>query len=247
MTGMDRGPPLHYKTVFETRTFLSFRLREEVLQPLLPPGWTIAPEVSGPDAGCNARFGLSDQLAAADAAGNAVEATRFCPLTVPARKASDTAEVHRIAVAYWSDSCFGEPMRRSDIRDHGRGPARQPDTVEVERGTRRAASGDTVGRQRWHFSSPLREIEAAFEWNAGERIRADEEFWVLVPALGQAYRQYRIEKVEEVVMSRSLGVDRLQRLEYRVTGDPLAALLDGTETLVSVVVQAYGRRAIHLY
>ena len=67
MTERQRGPRQHYKTVYETRTFLSFHVGEEVLRAVLPTGWSLSTDDDGAHRGSNVRFGFSDQLAAANA------------------------------------------------------------------------------------------------------------------------------------------------------------------------------------
>lgn len=248
MTVSHRGQPLHYKTVFETRTFFSFRVREEALQAVLPQGWTAASSQEGPDQGSNVRFGMSDQFAGVDPAGAPVEATRFCPLTVSARKSGQSSpEVYRIAIAYWSNAHFSEPMRRSAIAVAGAGATRTPDVVELEREIRVDRAGEAVGRQRWLFKSPSQEVSAELSWSMAEQVQGKEQFWVMSPAAGEAFREYHIEKVEETVFSGALGINRSRSVNFRAAGPVLTPLFDGSEILVSIVVQPFGRRDIYLY
>ena len=250
MRSDDGSEPQHYKTVYETRTFLSFHVREAALQALLPPGWSIASNPIGADAGANLRFGLSDQFAAVSPNGAPVEVTRFCPITVPTRRTSDAAsQLHRIAIGYWSNARAREPMRQSEVAAIlQEGNIRPPDRVEIESEIRTESTGATMGRQRWLFSSPqAQEIAAEFVWTRGDLVRDTEQFWVMSPAIGQSFRRYQIEKVEDVVFSVPLGIDRRRSMSYRTAGPMLAGLFDGSEKLVSVVVQTFGRREIYLY
>ena len=50
-----------------------------------------------------------------------------------------------------------------------------------------------------------------------------------------------------MLMKRSLAVDRLRSLSLPSCGEALSKLLGGSEMLVSVVVQSFGRREIYLY
>lgn len=246
MTERQRSPRQHYKTVYETRTFLSFQVREEALQAVLPPGWSLAASDDGADRGSNVRFGFSDQLAATDPSGSPMEVTRFCPVTVPARRGGPSELVRRIAIAYWSNARFTEPMRFADL-PKAYTPGRTPDSVETDRELHVGGAGEPRSRQRWLFTNAGQGVSAEIEWSAGHHTRGREEFWVMSPALDNSYRQYVIEKVEEVVMSRPLAVDRLLSLKFRASGKTLSTLFDGSETLVSVVVQSFGRREIYLY
>ena len=246
MTASERGLRQHYKTVYETRTFLSFHVREMALQAALPPGWSLAASDDGADRGSNVRFGLSDQFAATDPCGSPMEVTRFCPVTVPARRGGPGEPVRRIAIAYWSNARFTEPMRLADA-PKAYTPGRTPDSVEIDRELHVGGDSEPRTRQRWLFTNAGQEVSAEIDWSAGHHTRGTEELWVMSPALDDSYRQYVIEKVEEVVMSRPLAVDRLRSLSFRASGKALSTLFDGSETLVSVVVQSFGRREIYLY
>lgn len=242
----QRAPRRHYKTVYETRTFLSFQVGEKALQAALPPGWRLAASEDGADRGSNVRFGFSDQLAAIDPSGSPTDVTRFCPVTVPARRGPLSEPLRRIAIGYWSNARFAEPMRLADV-PKAYDPGRTPDRVEIDREFHAGGAGEPHYRQRWHFANAGQEVSAEIHWTAGQHTRGTEEFWVMSPALDDSYRQYIIEKVEEVVMSRPLAVDRLRTLSFRVSGQAFSTLFDGSETLVSVVVQSMGRREIYLY
>ena len=246
MADLQRASGRHYKTVYETRTFLSFQVRETALQAVLPPGWSLAASEDGADRGSNVRFGFSDQLAAIDPSGSPTDVTRFCPVTVPARRGGLSEPLRRIAIGYWSNARFNEPMRLVDA-PKAYDPGRTPDRVELDRELHVGSAGEPHHRQRWLFANAGQEVSVEIHWNAGPHARGTEEFWVMSPALDDSYRQYLIEKVEEVVMSRPLAVDRIRSFSFRVSGQALSTLFDGSETLVSVVVQSMGRREIYLY
>lgn len=256
-----------YNTVYETRTMLAFRLRHAALEDLLPAGWRIVDVADGPAKGANFRFGLSDQMAAIDAEGRPAEAHRFCPMTVTVIR-DGMSKPQRLAIGGWSTGSDPGRMRHPGASGRASGApdgVRQPDTAEIERSVRIAASGSAQRSETWRFASPRgvaaeqRAVERAFAsmsdetltfsmtWRGGELVRGAEEFRIYSLADPDIYRQYRIEKVEETVLSLPLGIDRTEHVEYEATGPRLSALFDGSEQLINIAVQPFGRREIHLF
>src|SRR5262245_27919508 len=252
-----------FSTVYETRTMMAFRLHEDALLKLLPEGWRVDPVAAGHARGANFRFGLSDQLAAINADGSSAEAHRFCPMTVTAIR-DGMAAPQRMAIGVWSTGSDPGRMRHPDrTQAVPLAPARMPDTAEVERSIRADVAGVVTLKEAWRFSAPAdrappsdptravnslsgETLTLDLAWTRGPLERSMEEFRIYAPSAGDTYRQYRIEQVEEVVFSVSLGVDRTSRRSYRATGPLLSRLFDGTEELVSIAVQPCGRREVYL-
>src|SRR5262249_38668621 len=143
-----------FNTVYETRTMMAFRLREDALLKLLPDGWRLHPDVAGHAKGANFRFGLSDQLAAINADGSPAEAHRFCPMTVTAIR-DGMAAPQRMAIAAWSTGSSPGRMRHPDSTQAAPlAPRRMPDTAEVERSIRADATGVVTLKEAWRFAAP---------------------------------------------------------------------------------------------
>src|SRR5256885_183706 len=48
------------------------------------------------------------------------------------------------------------------------------------------------------------------------------------------YRIYRVDQAADVVRSTATGTDRVQKVSFKVVGQPLTQLFDGTEQLISI-------------
>lgn len=237
-------------TAWEARTILSFRVRENVLQARLA-GWRVLAVAEGHDQGANFRIGLTDQLVVQRADGladDAVEAPpRFATNVVSAiHEATGTAG--RIGIGGISTQLT--PVRYH-LADDTVAAVAQPAAgghATVGRATNVDRSGVVGIAESWELTSGEgRRIAMALTATRGRLERSLEAFRIYPNAPGSdVYRQYHIEKLEDVVYSRSRGIDRRLSWSFAATGPGLDELFDGSEQLVSIACQPYGRREVFL-
>jgi hypothetical protein len=220
--------------VFETRTYLYFKIAEPLAQGALPPGWLSAPVPQGPAKGANLILVLIDRLLATDAAGTPLDpaANRLLVLVVPGRDAA-ARTAGPVVVGGISDADVGAPGA------YGAYNAGKVDLIRQDR--------DGVVDEDWNAEAPN-----------GDRLTLNLSYARGLPALltfdqktysgadPTVYRTYRGDWGVDFVRSDAAGVDRATRLELAASGPLLGRLLDDSQELVSLGVAPWYRRETFL-
>ncbi|TGD96307.1 hypothetical protein [Methylobacterium nonmethylotrophicum] len=220
--------------VAETRTVLTFKVGDEVVQKLLPDGWTLAPIAQGPAKGANLAVVFSERLATVDQDGKAAggeEASVI--LSIPAKNGAESA--FAIIEAY------GDAETAPGFYKAGK-----PATVTAERSLRVANLKGTI-EETWSVAG-----------NGGERISFQIGYERLQPSRaqfdsrnvsavdGRVRRTYRIDQGTVVLVSAANGVDKAKGLTFKATGGLLGRLFDGSHQLVSAVSLPWYSRQLYV-
>ncbi|WP_208642286.1 hypothetical protein [Methylobacterium terrae] len=218
----------------ETRTVLTFKVRDDVVQKLLPEGWTLAPVAQGPAKGANLSIVFAERLATIDQGGKPVggeEATVI--LSVPARNAAETA--FAIVEAY------GDGETAPGFYKVGK-----PAKVTVER-TLRATNLKGSVEETWSVAGEGGEqiaFQIGYERSQPSRVQADSRNVSAVD--GRVRRTYRIDQGLVVLASAPNGVDKARGLTFRASGGLLGKIFDGSQQLVSAVSLPWYSRQLYV-
>ncbi|KMO20301.1 hypothetical protein SQ03_06185 [Methylobacterium platani JCM 14648] len=218
----------------ETRTVLTFKVGDDVVQKLLPEGWTVAPIAQGPAKGANLSIVFAERLATVDPSGKAAggeEATVI--LSVPARKADETAFA---IVAAYSDAATAPGFYKVG----------KPAKVSLERAVRVTNLSGKV-EETWSVAGEAGErIDFRIGYERLQPGRAQFDSRNVSAADGQVRRTYRIDQGLVVLASTPNGVDKTTGLTFRATGGLPGTLFDGSQQLVSAVSLPWYSRQLYV-
>ena len=216
--------------VFETRTYLYFRIAEPLAQSVLPAGWQPAPVPQGPAKGANLILVLIERLLATDAGGKPLDpaSNRLLVVVVPGRDPA-TEAAGPVVIGGISHAAKGAP---GAYRTYVAG------RVELNRSSR-----DGIVDEDWDAEAPN-----------GDRLTLNLSYSRGLPSLlafeqrtysgadPSFYRVYRGDWGVDLVRSNVTGMDRATRLELSGSGPLLGRLLDGSQELVSISAVPWYRR-----
>ena len=216
--------------VWETRTYLYFRIDDTLAQATLPAGWRPVAVPQGPAKGANLILVLIDRLLATDAGDKPVApaTNRLLVAVLPGRDTGSDA-AGPVVVGGISAAAEGAP---GAYRTYAAGK------VEL---TRSARGGEVD--EDWQAESP-----------DGDRLTLGLSYRQGVPTLlgfdqktysgadPGFYRIYRGDWGVDAIRSGPAGVDRVTRLELTAAGPLLGRLLDGAQQLIDVSAVPWYRR-----
>ena len=212
----------------DVRTVLYFKLRDDVVKGMLPQDWEIDPPSAGYAAGANFRATFIDTIAAYDAAGASRAAVCYMHIGIPARK---------------HDSRSRGLMLCTGLSPSGPGPYRTNLTAaaQVERRILHQAHRSTT-EESWQFDGDAASVSLRLGFTRGTVAREEASLHVYSRVAPEFCRIYRYDQCIDVIQAGAADGQRLQQFEFRVTGDPIAHIFDGTEQLISAVsVPSYSR------
>ena len=216
--------------VWETRTYLYFRIDDALAQAVLPAGWRPVTVSQGPAKGANLILVLIDRLLATDAERQplAPATNRLLVAVLPGRDSGSDA-AGPVVVGGISAAAEGAP---GAYRTYAAGK------VELSRSAR-----DGEVDEDWEAEAP-----------DGNRLTLGLSYRQGVPALlgfdqktysgadPGFYRIYRGDWGVDAIRSGPAGVDRVTRLELTAAGPLLGRLLDGAQQLIDVSAVPWYRR-----
>jgi hypothetical protein len=216
----------------DVRTVLAFKASDAAVQRMLPEGWEINPPAIGPAKGANLSLVLLEQISVLDAEGKPTPISRGAVLTVPAKKKGSDSGGSMVVAGLITPS--GAP---------GAYGVYMPAPAVTHR--RQSIDGDGVMtvEESWRFDGPdghAIEVQVAFERAVPARAKTESKTYS--GSKPEFYRIYRVESASDVARSAATGVDRVQKVSYKVTG-PKFAVLDGSEQLIAVTsIPSYSRQ-----
>jgi hypothetical protein len=224
-------------TYGEVRTVLSFKVTDTALQKLVPEGWQSSPASTGPSKGANVSLVLIDGVTTQGPDGKPEESSRTAVLVLPARKTgTDTAAP--MVFAGFASSASNAP-----------GPygVFERAKATVVRNIRTDPDGKSSEDQSWDFSADDNAgISVQLQFVHAPTARTKVESRIYSAKTPEFYRIYRIEQALDIVQSSETGVDRVQKVAFKIKGSSLAALFDGSEKLVSVASLPWYTRQVSL-
>jgi hypothetical protein len=218
----------------ETRTVLTFKVNDDVVQKLLPDGWTLAPIAQGPAKGANLSVVFAERLATVGPDGKAVggeEASVI--LSIPARNNAETA--FAIIEAY-SDAATAPGFYKVG----------KPAKVTLERSLRATNLTGTI-EESWSVAGDGGEritLRLGYERSQPSRVQVDSRN--VSAADARVRRTYRIDQGLVVLASAPNGVDQAKGLTFNATGGLLGRLFDGSQQLVSAVSLPWYSRQLYV-
>lgn len=221
----------------EVRTIVYFRVRELELGRLLPPGWRVVVAPEGPARGANLRITFTETIMALDAAGRpAARPPAFASFVVAAVDERGGVPEPMIVASFVDGPVGTDPGATSAVDVAARS--------EVRRCTTR---GHGAGRMEedWSFVGEDGDhLSLGLGYEPGPLQHARPEF-VIHSAAGPAERRvYRVEQVQDWVMSRPTGLDRTRRLDVVATGTRLSSLFGGGLDVVALATLPWTRREV---
>ena len=219
--------------VYESRTYLYFKVADEAASAALPAGWQAQAVPQGPAKGANLILVLIDRLLATDAANRPVDpaANRLLVVVVPGTDGSGAAGP--VVVGGISAARAGAPGAYGTYR---------AGKVELTRTSRDGTvdedweAEDGQGNRMTLGLSYVQGIPALLTFDQTTYSGAD-------PGLRRIYRgDWGVDPVQSSVT----GVDRATRLELSADGPLLGRLLDGAQELVNVAAVPWYRRETYL-
>jgi hypothetical protein len=196
------------------------------LQKLLPAGWEPLIAKQGPAKDCNLRLIFIDRI----------DVTK--PDNTP--KTSDQLVYIAIPVKQTGTDNAGQMIINGLVSDVREAPGPfgnyvHAPSVKVFR-TFHAVNGTTVGEENWEFAGVNGErLETHVKYERGAaRRNAPNEVKFFDPIRPDSYQIFRFESGIDIMKNATVPVkDRVTEFTYKVTGGPIGALFDGTETVLS--------------
>lgn len=219
--------------VYESRTYLYFKIADAVAGRMLPAGWRPAAVPQGPAKGANLILVLIDRLLATDPDNKPLDpaANRLLVVVVPGQDGQGAAGP--VVVAGISAARSGAP---------GAYGVYAPGKVETSRSSRDGTvdedweAEDAQGNRLTLGLSYAQGLPAYQAFDQRTYSGANPSF----------FRIYRGDWGVDPVRSGVTGVDRTTRLELGASGPTLGALLDGSQELINVSVVPWYRRQTFL-
>ncbi len=221
-------------TYGEVRSVLSFKVSDEALQKFVPAGWQSSPFSSGPAKGANMNVVLVDMLTTQGPDGKPQDALRVAALVLPAKKTGTDATVPMVFGGFASNAS-NVPGAYGNF---------ELAKATVVRNVRTDPDGKSSVDESWDFKADSgASMLVQLQFVHAPTARTNVETHVYSAKMPDFYRIYRIEQALDVVRSSETGVDRVQKVAFKITGSNLAQLFDGSEKLVSITsIPWYTRR-----
>lgn len=224
-------------TYGEVRTVLSFKVADAALQKFVPAGWQLSPPSTGPSKGANVSLVLIDILTTQGPDGKPEDTSQTAVLVFPAKKTGTEATVPMVFAGFAS--------RASNVP----GPygAFELAKATVMRNTRTDPEGKSSADESWDFSADDNTgISVQLQFVHAPTARTKLETRVYSAKMPDFYRIYRIEQALDLVQSSEAGVDRVQKVGFKIRGSNIGPLFDGSEKLVSIASIPWYTRQVSL-
>jgi hypothetical protein len=224
-------------TYGEVRTVLSFKVADSALQKFVPAGWQSNPVSTGPSKGANVNLVLLDIITRQGPDGKPEDTSQFAVLVFPAKKTGTEATVPMVFAGFASNA----------TNVPGAYGAYERAKATVARNTHTDPEGKSSADESWDFSADDNSgISVQLQFVHASTARTKLETRVYSAKTPDFYRIYRIEQALDVVRSSEAGVDRVQKVAFKIRGSNIAPLFDGSEKLVSITSIPWYTRQVSL-
>jgi len=216
----------------EVRTVLYYHATPEVMAAALPAGWEAMDVPAGPAKGANLTVNISDQLLAVTPQGTAAGDARGQAVTISARVRNPKTGENCAMVLFGMTNGVDVPG------PYGRHHAASVTMVKSEHSD--ASAGVDI-EEVWDAATKEGDrLHVALDFPRGATVLTHVDQETHSGERPNFYRIYRMDMVQDTVLSRALGVDRTRKLEVTSAG-AAARLLDGAELKAVVSVPSYRR------
>lgn len=212
----------------ESRVVLAFKVADAGVRPSLPDGWVPFAFPQGPIAGANLVVAMMDRHATITADGEPDPSMTGPTVAIMAYARKDGVEgVRGFVTRVFEEPPVVDPYGTSVAADIGRTMGYSDEGAGVRRQTEswtvRSEAGDELALD-------LAFDVGRFSWSTGNESRpysaANPEF----------FRIYRYDQLIAVAMSDGLGLTLDGEVDFTASGPDLAAVFDGSEDLVAIMV-----------
>ena len=207
------------------RTIVAFKVSDTALQKFVPAGWQSSPLSAGPSEGANLNVVFIQRIVVQDPDGKAHDLIRLAALNFPAKRTGTEATVGMVFAGLASNASYVPgPYGVFELAK-----------ANVEQNSRTNPTGATSVQESWEFRADNgNAIEFQVQYVRGPAVRVKAEFTPHSAKTPDFYRIYRVDQAADVVRSTATGTDRVQKVSFKVVGQPLTQLFDGTEQLISI-------------
>ena len=216
----------------EQRMVLYYVAAPEVLAAVLPAGWEAMPLAAGPAKGATLTVNISDQITAVNAQGAVAGDARGEAVTISARVRNPTTGENCAMVLFGMTN--GADAPGPYLRHHKA-------AVTMARSAHTGAGGEVQIEESWDAATPEGDglhLDLAFP--RGPATVAHNEQETHSGEKPAFFRIYKMDLVQDTVLSRSAGVDRTRTLSVRASGQA-EKLLQGANLVAVVSVPVYRR------
>ena len=223
------GPALAQEKLVTTdaaqRTILAFKVSETALHSLLPAGWQSSPFATGPSKDANVTVTFVHPIVAQGPDGQPQDLTEIAAVGLMAKRTGTEASVPLVFAGLASKSSYVPgPYGAFEVAK-----------ANIEQNVHTDPTGASSVRESWEFRADNgKSIQLDLQYVRGPAVRGKAEARPHSAKTPDFYRIYRIEQAVDVVQSATTGTDRVQKIAFKVAGQPFAQLFDGTEQLISV-------------
>ena len=225
-------------TDLNVRTVVAVKVADAEAQKLLPAGWQVAPMASGPSQGANLSFVFIDELLNVDPDAKPRSNTiRRLAIVVPAKNGTTGAAGPNVVRVLTTNAAeVPGPYKTS-----------APASLRLEQSVKASDMEPATVRERWEVSDRSGGgLLLAVEYTRGVPERMKTESKVYGGPDPAFFRVYRVDQGADVLRSRPAGVDRVRKLELRVTLADLKKAFDGSEQVVNVMALPWYLREVSL-
>ena len=223
----------------DVRTVVAVKIADAEAQKLLPPGWQVSPVASGPSQGANLNLVFIDQLLNQDPEGKpaAGGSARTLAFVVPAKNPTTGAMgVNVVKILTANQQAVPGPYKVA-----------VPASVRLEQSIKATDMEPAIVTERWEVRDRSRgTVTLALEYQRALPSRSKAESKVYGGPDPSFFRIYRVDSGGDVLRSTATGVDRVKKLQLRVTIPDLKKAFDGSEQIVSVTALPWYVREVAL-
>lgn len=221
-----RSETLVQNSLFQ-RIYVTFQVKQEAVQELLPSPWKAISVPRGPSEGSNLWVMFTEIIIAHDGKGEPIHGGSFCEVSLAVfGKNQETEEVSPFVTRiYWP---YSDP---SDYRNAVK--------AEISRETSRKISASVPGsaNERWKVqNSAGGELEFEMRYQQTVPDREKVEFKVRSNIKPDFIRLYRDDYSEEIVKSIPAGINRIEKFKFRTTIPDMKKMFDGSEQFIGATV-----------
>ncbi|PBC01346.1 hypothetical protein [Mesorhizobium sp. WSM3860] len=205
----------------DVRTVLAYKASTAALEKFLPGGWELSPIKEGPSAGANLQVEFVDQLFAVGTDGKVGAPYRYVLFGIPVHKKGGSEDVL---------------MLFDGLSRGGAGPYELAEkaTDDVTRSVKYSSNPSMV-TESWTFEGGGEKVSLRAEFERGPLKAEKAESHVYSQLKPSFSRLYRYNEASDVVQAQGAKSERLRSLSLKAEGGKLAAVFDGSQSLVSVV------------
>jgi hypothetical protein len=219
----------------DLRTTLAYKVPGAALDKMVPDGWDVDSPTAGPANGFNLLLVFVDQLISHDSEGKPLVPSRGVLLTVPVKKKGADFAGFMVIGGFFEAGAPG---------DYGVYKNAQ---TTIRRAVRTGTEGKLTAEEIWSIkSADGGSIELHMEFFRGTPRRAMVETKGISGAKPDFFRIYRVEQAIDLVRSTTIAVDRVASFSFKVRGEGVSNLFDGTEQLIAITSIPWYSRQIYL-